>query len=358
MRHADTASVAWVVTLTLVIAALGGFAAFAGYRIWAEMASRQAPTTPAPAAAGEPLRESEPRLVVEPPAPSRRTGLPAPRFTAQDAGRSAEQAYLDLWSALQRDDGAAASKYVPAAKLATFETAPEVVSSFMSLSPIDELRLGKSTTSGDKAVLFANASSSAITDAKGKPSPIDVVVRMARENGYWKVISQMWLVSTPPEQEQREAMAWLQAPAATGARAELEALGLRLDAEHFQSAVARADVEQVKMFLAAGMSPRTPILHHDGSLFGLALLGMQGKQESEEIAIAMIRAGADLEEKTPTGMTPLMRAAFFCKPKVVSALLEKGARLDARDNDGRSAVAWAKMSCPDAERLLDRAGAR
>jgi hypothetical protein len=353
MRRADTASVAWLVTLTLVIAGLGGFAAYAGYRVWTELAGK--PVAPEQTATTRPAAAAE--TVREPPAPSGRTRLPVPRLTAQDAARSAEEAYADLWSALRRGDGGAASKYVPAAKLATLESAEAVVDSFMGLSPIDELSPGKPATSGDKAVIFAKASSSAITDQKGKPSPIDVVVRMAREDGYWKVISQMWLVSTPPEKEQREAMAWLQAPAATGPQAQLEARGLRLDAGSFQSAVARGDVEQVRLFLAAGMSPRQKL--DDGpSLLGLALLG--SGPASEEIAIELIRGGADVvEEKTGSGMTPLIQAAFDCKPRVVSALLEKRVPLDVRDQHGRSALEWAKeRSCPEAERLLRAAAGR
>lgn len=127
---------------------------------------------------------------------------------AQDT-RSPDEAYRDLWAALERRDGAEASKYVPAVKLQAMKSGDDVVSSFLVLSPVKDLRVVRSTTTGDKAVLFVKASSQDITDDKGRPAPIDVVVRMALENGYWKVLSQMWLVSTPPAAEQHKALTWL-----------------------------------------------------------------------------------------------------------------------------------------------------
>jgi ankyrin repeat protein len=151
-------------------------------------------------------------------------------------------------------------------------------------------------------------------------------------------------------------MAWLAAPPASGPQARLEALGLRLDADSFQAAVARGDVEQVRLFLEAGLSAKTRM--EDGmSLLSLALLGMPQKTESEEIVIALVRAGADVEERTPTGLTPLMRAAFSCKPRVVAALIEAGAKLDARSGTGDTALGEAG-NCPEAAALLRKAGAR
>lgn len=127
---------------------------------------------------------------------------------AQDT-RSPDEAYRDLWAALEQRDGAEASKYVPAVKLQAMKSGDDVVSSFLVLSPVKDLRVVRSTTTGDKAVLFVKASSQDITDDRGRPAPIDVIVRMAREDGHWKVHAQRWLVATPPATEQREALAWL-----------------------------------------------------------------------------------------------------------------------------------------------------
>jgi hypothetical protein len=127
---------------------------------------------------------------------------------AQDA-RSPEEAFRDLWAALERRDAAEAALYVPTASLQAFKTGDEVIDSFLVLSPVKDMRIARSTTTGDKAVLFARASSEDVTDEKGRPAPIDIIVRMVREDGHWKVLAQRWLVSTPPATEQRDALAWL-----------------------------------------------------------------------------------------------------------------------------------------------------
>jgi ankyrin repeat protein len=72
----------------------------------------------------------------------------------------------------------------------------------------------------------------------------------------------------------------------------------------------------------------------------------------------MIGTGAPLEERTPTGLTALARAIVSCRPAVVEALLRAGANPNATDNDGRTMLTWARMSCPGVEPLLRKAGAR
>jgi len=66
----------------------------------------------------------------------------------------------------------------------------------------------------------------------------------------------------------------------------------------------------------------------------------------------MAGAGANLEARTPTGLTPLMQAALHCRPRVVEGLLLKGALRSARDNDGRTAADWGRMTCPAVLPLL------
>jgi hypothetical protein len=53
-----------------------------------------------------------------------------------------------------------------------------------------------------------------------------------------------------------------------------------------------------------------------------------------------------------------MRAVAACRPRVVDALVTARARLDAKDNDGRTVLDWARKSCPSIEGPLKASGAR
>jgi hypothetical protein len=55
---------------------------------------------------------------------------------------------------------------------------------------------------------------------------------------------------------------------------------------------------------------------------------------------------ADLEAEDNDGETPLMAAAEAGKPAVVALLLDRGARLTARDADGRTALHRAEAPPP------------
>jgi hypothetical protein len=262
---------------------------------------------------------------------------------------------------LLKGDAATAKKYVPTSKLRTMRSERAVIADFMGL-PVSQIQVGKTQTVGNKAVIFAKGTAASITDERGRPSPVEVVVRMYREDGYWKVLSQMWLLSTSPDRERQEATGWLKSAPAAGdehlaAVARLEGMGARFDADGFRSAVTRGDVEQVRLFLQAGMSVRAP-LRSGGSALDLALTGLQGDPAQQDMVIALIRAGADLEERTPAGATPIMRAVAACRPRVVDALVTARARLDAKDNDGRTVLDWARKSCPSIEGPLKASGAR
>ena len=57
-----------------------------------------------------------------------------------------------------------------------------------------------------------------------------------------------------------------------------------------------------------------------------------------EIAIALIDAGADLNIRNNEGSTPLITAAFFCRTEIVEALLNKGADKTLKNNAGSTAL--------------------
>jgi hypothetical protein len=367
---ARPSSLAWLAALLALLAGSVGFVAYSGYRMLTTPETTAA-IGPAKTAARPAVSETAAR-VPEPAATASGGGRLPPedpgalRLPAEDPHEAVAQtpdaAFRDLRAALERQDAPAAAKYLLAAKRARMRSIQEALSELTPLEA-EQVRITKVTQRGGKAVLYAQTESPDITSADGQPAAIDVVVQLLQEDGQWKVFRQLWLVNTPPEDDQREALAWLSASApAKGAAGDavrkLAALGVANDASSFQSAVARHDAEQVRLFLQAGLSPATKVSGSDDSLFSLALLGMAGGGDAEAVVLAMIGAGAPLEERTPTGLTALARALVSCRPAVVEALLRAGANLMATDNDGRTPLAWARMSCPAVVPLLRRAGAR
>tara|TARA_B100001250_G_scaffold186348_1_gene160179 strand:+ start:1969 stop:3759 length:1791 start_codon:yes stop_codon:yes gene_type:complete len=103
----------------------------------------------------------------------------------------------------------------------------------------------------------------------------------------------------------------------------------------FNAAVA-GNLEAVKQHIAAGTDLNqvdpNPLGSKGSSLHAAAAFGYT------EVAVALIEAGADVNQKEKEGQTPLHTAALFCYPKIAQALLDNGADKTIKDNDGQTAL--------------------
>ena len=99
------------------------------------------------------------------------------------------------------------------------------------------------------------------------------------------------------------------------------------------NAAATDNVDAVKQHIAAGsdLNLREPV----GGSTSLTLACVFGRTDAAE---ALIDAGANLEIKNNEGTTPLYNAAFFCHPKIVKALLANGADVNTTNKDGGSLI--------------------
>lgn len=98
-------------------------------------------------------------------------------------------------------------------------------------------------------------------------------------------------------------------------------------------AVMRGNVQAVKKLIEAGsdLNIREP----SGGSSPLITAATFGHTD---IAIALIKAGADINLKNNDGSTPLITAAFFCRTDILQALLDAGADRDMRNNSGATAL--------------------
>ncbi|AWM14758.1 ankyrin repeat domain-containing protein [Flavobacterium sediminis] len=79
------------------------------------------------------------------------------------------------------------------------------------------------------------------------------------------------------------------------------------------------------------------------------------KGDLEAVKI-MIEYGADVNETTTRGMTPLMYAAMYNNTGIMNLLIEKGADLEKEDYQGLTALDHAKRSnSNEAAQLLTKA---
>jgi hypothetical protein len=105
------------------------------------------------------------------------------------------------------------------------------------------------------------------------------------------------------------------------------------------AAVLSDNVEAVKQHIAAGsnLNEKDP-LGGSSPLISASLFGKTA------IAKLLIDAGADLNFRNNDGSTALHTAAFFCRPEIVQLLLKKGADKTIKNKYG--STAYASVDAP------------
>ena len=98
-------------------------------------------------------------------------------------------------------------------------------------------------------------------------------------------------------------------------------------------AVIAGDLEAVERHIASGsdLNVREPA-GGSSPLMSAATFGQT------DAALALIEAGADLDQKNNDGSTALLTAAFFCRTEIVEALLAAGADRSIPNNAGSTAL--------------------
>jgi ankyrin repeat protein len=117
------------------------------------------------------------------------------------------------------------------------------------------------------------------------------------------------------------------------------------------------DHDVIARFLEVGGDPnlKIPMI-----TVQMPLLGYAASTVGPETVRLLLDRGAEPNVTSTRGATPLMMAAAAANPQssTVQMLLDAGAKLDTRDDEGRSALDWAlKQGETDVVRLLRKAGA-
>jgi len=268
-------------------------------------------------------------------------------------------AYRNLEKAIQRSDKDQARKYVTNKRWKELELEPD------EPNPIAELSAGCPVETdfevhdkNDRTVLIAKGKSELVKDNEGNPALKALIVKMAKEDGQWKVFS-LECHHLPPANYFQDALKWLDGSSAESGQdlnAKLKAEGLRYGEQSCFIAVDEANTLALKRCLNAGWDPNKADSHNyrpiDAAINNIA----RGSAADREILIALINAGVDINVIGINGMTPLMMAAKNCKPDIAKDLIQAKADLNIKNSDAITALQMAK-NCPEISKLLIYAGA-
>lgn len=122
-------------------------------------------------------------------------------------------------------------------------------------------------------------------------------------------------------------------------------------------AIRADDVGAVVAALDGGADANERLPEHVAGLAGTPLM-LAAREARPEIVAELLRRGADVEARSPSGATPLMLAAQRSEPDTVLALLNAGADVNARTDSGRTPlIAAAAAGSTASLRALLEAGA-
>lgn len=105
------------------------------------------------------------------------------------------------------------------------------------------------------------------------------------------------------------------------------------------SAVITGNIEIIKQHIAAGSD-----LNQKDALGGSSPLITACLYEKKDIALLLIKAGADINFRNNDGSTPLHVASFFCKSEMVKLLLDNKANKTIKNN--YNSTAYETVSVP------------
>jgi hypothetical protein len=272
---------------------------------------------------------------------------------------TAFDAYRNVEKAIEGSDAEQARKYVTNKRWKELELEPN------KPNAIEELNAGCPVETefevhdkNERTVLIAKGQSELVKD-HGNPALKVLIVKMAKEDGEWKVFS-LECHHLPPANYTEQALSWLDEQTVEQGQdlnSKLQAEGLRYGAQSCFNAIDEENALAVKRCLAIGWDPNsTDSSNHraiDTAIFSIA----RGSPADREILMALINAGADINAIGVNGMTPLMMAATHCKTDIAKDLIQAKAKLNIKNSDGITALGMAQ-NCLEVKDLLVYSGAR
>ncbi len=112
--------------------------------------------------------------------------------------------------------------------------------------------------------------------------------------------------------------------------------------------------EEVRNFLAISVDAEILVLGKDD--YGNTVLSMVAAERHPQMVTLLPDHGARINSRNQKGRTPLMEAALWGRAEIVSILLARGADREMKDRKGRKAIDLARQIQENAEERHRRAG--
>src|ERR1044072_1002860 len=156
-----------------------------------------------------------------------------------------------------------------------------------------------------------------------------------------------WMKSLPAEDESATARPGETAAAKT-TLAYLDKLGVGVSTEALREAARDGNAEIVKALLDAGVAPDTGVKNLDDTpLYQATRMGCSNQKGETDWLVDTVRhlvaAGADVAIEDDNHNTALLFAAEECGPRILTILLDAGAKPNARNGSGLTPLGFAFM---------------
>jgi hypothetical protein len=239
--------------------------------------------------------------------------------------------YRNYQKAIAQGDAAGAKFYLSAGRRAELakKSASDALAAMDVLSPKENLRQHDEILDGDDATLVVVANVSG-NESTGR-------IQFLREQGTWKILSEMWDLGGAPDDQQTSKVRQPENEQQREALRKLRELGYPYpEAGFLVGAAVEGNLEAVKLFIAAGYSPDTA----EGGTPAIVAAATFG-----QLAVLqyLIGAGANVNAKDDVNTTALIRVATDCdQTAIVRALIQAGAKTDIKAASGLTPLQFAE----------------
>jgi len=259
--------------------------------------------------------------------------------------------YKQYAVAIDKSDLGAAKKLLASAKLEELEAMEEdaALSAINVLSPKENLRQHKEIIDDEDATLVVLATVDE-NEAVGR-------IQFVREDGKWKILSEMWNIGGDPDEAPVKAEDVPQ-PKNDQERAAIRKLRAKgypaPSAEFLVMSAVTGDLEALKLFVEAGYSVDSKSNDGSPAIVSAAMFN------HPEAVLYLIQAGANINAVDGVNTTALMRIADKCDAtEAVKALLKAGTRTDVKSAGGATALQMAEWSqCEENAAAIKAAAAK